>query len=298
MAPHDPLFKGLLRAFFPSFLRLVAPELAVRLELTVAVFLDKELTLGAPPGGSRVVDLLARVPVRNGNGRALLIHVEVEARARRGMGERLREYHRWIRTRHPEQVLSIVLYLRGGQGGIREESLRGDVMGPGLSDFRYLAFGLEKCPAADHLASPEPLAWALAALMDPGGWSRAELKRNCLLKIAGTPLRDTERQELVNCIETYVQLSPEEAEELARLGIPERGRGKTMLYKITWADKMMLEGERQGARKVLLSMIEQRFGGVPDEIRHRIEEIRSLDRLQRLARRVLTAKSLRGLRLH
>ena len=42
MAPHDPLFKSLLRNFFAGFLRLVAPELAARLDLSAVAFLDKE----------------------------------------------------------------------------------------------------------------------------------------------------------------------------------------------------------------------------------------------------------------
>ncbi len=42
MAPHDPLFKSLLRTFFAGFLRLVAPDLAARLDLASVAFLDKE----------------------------------------------------------------------------------------------------------------------------------------------------------------------------------------------------------------------------------------------------------------
>ena len=63
MAPHDPLFKSLLRNFFAGFLRLVAPELAARLDLSAVAFLDKEFPASGPPAASRVVYLLARVPM-------------------------------------------------------------------------------------------------------------------------------------------------------------------------------------------------------------------------------------------
>ena len=66
-----------------------------------------------------------------------------------------------------------------------------------------------------------------------------------------------------------------------------------MLYKVTWEDRMMSEG----ARGMLLELLEERFGPVPDEVRDRVEKIRSLERLNRLARKVLTAKSLKSLRL-
>lgn len=220
MGSHDPLFKRLLQRFFADFLRLVAPDVAERLDLSAPVFLDKELNL---PEGNRIVDLLARVPLLIEPGKALLVHIEVEARSRQGMEERLRDYHRWIQNRHSGQILSIVVYLRGGKGGIREEIAKEDLAGPGLPGFRYLAFGLEKCQAVEYLSRSEPLAWALAALMKPGSLSRARLKLDCLLKIFGSSLQDEERGVLVNCIETYLQLSPREAEELTLSAFPRIG---------------------------------------------------------------------------
>jgi hypothetical protein len=297
MAPHDPLFKRLLQRFFVDFLRLVAPDVAVRLDLSAPVFLDKELLLPGDPG-SRVVDLLARIPLLVDGGRALLVHVEIEARARRGMGERLREYHRWIQSRHAGQILSIVVYLRGGRGGVREEIAREDLAGPGLPGFRYLSFGLERCLAADYLSRPEPLAWALAALMKPGRHRRARQKFDCLLKVAEAPLDDEDRRELAKCIESYVQLSPEEAEEFASLGSLKERRTKIVSTSLfTWTDRVEIEGEKKGVRRLLLHLLERRFGPIPDEIRQRVEKIRSEDRLTRLAERVLTARSLKEMRL-
>ncbi len=199
MAPHDPLFKSLLRAFFAGFLRLVAPDLAARLE--------QEL----------------------------------------------------------------------------DEGLKA----PGLTSFRYLSFGLSRCSAAEYLAKPEPLAWAL--------------KARCLAKIAEASLSESKRFELANCVETYVELTTEEVEELSLLDTWRTRRTQTMgvflLYKVSWADKMRLEGHRQGICDVLFDDLEERFGPVPEEIRSRIESIQSVDRLKRLIRKARTAKTLKGLRL-
>jgi hypothetical protein len=296
MPPHDPLFKSLFRTFFAGLLRLVAPDLAGRLDLATVEFLDKEL-ISTAPRDHRVVDLLAKVPLRSRDGRFLLIHVEIENRSRRGMGKRLRDYQRSIQARHEDPVLSIVVYLTGGKAGICEEVLDGDLASPGLASFRYLSFGLSRCSASEHLENPEPLAWALAALMHRGDWSRAELKRRCLTRIAEASLPETQRVELVNCIETYVKLTPEEAEEFSLLGIPETRRMHAMLYRLSWKDEMILEGRTQGARETLLFLLEKRFGPVPDSVRSRIDSIRSFDRLNRLAYKAATAKTLKGLRL-
>ncbi|MBW8875980.1 MAG: hypothetical protein JF614_13520 [Acidobacteria bacterium] len=296
MAPHDPLFKRLLQRFFVDFLRIVAPDVAKRLDLAAPVFLDKEFSLPNLPG-SRVVDLLVRIPLLMDGGKSLLVHVEIEARARRGMGERLREYHRWIQSRHSGQILSIVVYLRGGRGGVREEVAKEDLAGPGLPGFRYLSFGLERCFAADYLSRPEPLAWALAALMK-SVHGRARLKFDCLLKVAEAPLDDEGRLELATCIETYVQLSPGEAEELAAFGVPEDRRTQIVSTSLfTWTDRLIVESEKQGFRKALLQLLEQRFGPIPDDVRQRVEKIRSEDRLTRLLEKVLTARSLKEMRL-
>jgi hypothetical protein len=292
MAPHDPLFKSLLRTFFAGFLRLVAPELAGRLELTAAMFLDKEFVSAAPPRTRGIADLLARVPLV-GTDRFLLVHIEIEARARSGMGTRLRDYHRAIQGRHDDPVLSIVVYLKGGRGGICEQGLDGDLTAPGLTSFRYLSFGLSRCSAAEYLAKDEPLAWALATFMHRGSWSRAALKRFCLTRIAAGVLEDRERFELANCVETYLELAPGEAEEFSLLGTPPVRRARTMLYKVTWADKMMGEG----ARQMLFYLLEDRFGSIPEEVRARVEKIRSLERLNRLARKAYTVESIQDLRL-
>ena len=295
MAPHDPLFKRLLRTFFADFLRLVAPDLAERLDLSAPVFLDKEFPSPGPPEKGRIVDLLARVPLQADNRKAVLVHVEIEAQARKGMGKRLRDYQRLIQTLYEEQVLSIALYLRGGKRGVREEVLAEDLVGPGLSAFRFLAFGLQRCSAPEYLARPEPLAWALASLMAPRSWSRARLKLGCLQRIQEATLKDAKRIELVKCVETYLQLTPWEAEEFAALGTLAKGSGKTMnlLYIETWEDRMMA----RGGRKILMAILEERFGAVPEEVRNRVEKIRSLERLTRLAQKALDAKSLKSLRL-
>jgi predicted transposase YdaD len=104
---------------------------------------------------------------------------------------------------------------------------------------------------------------------------------------------------LANCVETYLELTPEEAEELSLLGTSQTRRTQAMslLYKVSWADKMRLEGRRQGAQDMLLHLLEERFGPVPEEVRSRVESIQSVERLKRLFSKAMIAKSLKGLRL-
>jgi flagellar biosynthesis/type III secretory pathway protein FliH len=60
------------------------------------------------------------------------------------------------------------------------------------------------------------------------------------------------------------------------------------------------EGLQEGARslqQVLLRLLAQRFGPLPESVQRQVEAINSLPRLTRLAEQVLTVGSIRELRL-
>jgi hypothetical protein len=303
MHRHDSLFKGLLRGFFADLLHLLVPDLAKRLDLAHQVLLDKEFfTVG---GRRRELDLLVQVPCLGIEDRLLLVHIEVEARARPDMGRRLWRYRRQIQAVHESHVLSIVIHLQRGRPGVRVLALDEDFLGPDLADFRYVAFGLAGCDAAEYLTLSEPLAWGLAALMRPGSLTRPELKLACLSKIVAADLEDTRRLLLVDCVEMYLELNSLELAEYAALcSVRENREVKVMASTMTWSERIAAQGREAGlqeglraVREILLSQLEQRFGPLPEEARLKVEGISSLDRLTRLGRRVLTARSLSALRL-
>jgi hypothetical protein len=294
MPPHDRLFKTILRACFADLLRLTAPAVAARAELPRIAFLDKELLADS---GRREADLLARVPLRRGG--SLLIHVEVEARAGRRMPRRLRAYASRIQALYDDQVLSIVLYIRGGEPGICRQALDGEVDIPEVTAFRYIAFGLAGCRADDYLARPEPLAWALAALMDPGSRSHAELRMACLRRIGEAKLTRERRELLADFVDAYLPLTSEEQREYKILGAGKQQEEKTVW--MTWSERLRAEGAREGERRalqgVLVRLLEKRFGPVPQKAIKKVETLKSVPRLNDLVERVFTASSLEDLGL-
>jgi hypothetical protein len=313
MPRHDSLFKGLLRSFFADLLNLTVPDLAARLDLAHPVLLDKEFF--APGGRRRELDLLAEVAFLGGGGPSLLVHVEVEARARPDMGRRLWRYRRQIQAVHDRHVLSIVVYLERGGAGVQVEALDEHLLGPDLADFRYVAFGLAGCNPEDYLLRPEPLAWGLAALMRRSTLPRSALKLASMKRISTAKLEEGRRLLLVNCVETYLELKGQEAAEYAALCTVRENR-EVKRMATTWSERLeakgmerglekgretgLLEGQQRGLRalrKVLLRLLEQRFGPLPEETRAQVEAISSLERLTRLSERALTVRSLATLRL-
>ena len=101
-----------------------------------------------------------------------------------------------------QPVLLSVLYLRGGRPGLNlESSAVSTVYDMEVVRIFYTAFGLSEARGDYYLERPEPLAWALAALMKPVRRSRAEHRLACLRRIAAADLGDRERALLTACVE-------------------------------------------------------------------------------------------------
>src|SRR6185436_14151758 len=232
----------------------------------------------------------------------LLVHVEIEARARRAMPQRLRSYALRIQSLYDGQLLTILLNLRGGPPGVQRVRLEGSIPEPELSSFQYIAFGLAGCAAADYLERTEPLAWALAAVMRPGPMSRAEHKLACLRRIAAARLAQDRKLLLKNFVEEYLTLTPEQAGEYKLLSARNQNREVRDMW-MTWSEKIEEKGRKEGLRlgqekgmrELLLHLLAQRFGPLPEAVRRQVEAITSTRRLTSLAGKVLTARSLSDL---
>jgi hypothetical protein len=316
---HDQHFKRLLQTCFGDLLRIVVPKLAPRLQVDRPTFLHQEQFTDVPEGEHRRLDLVAQVSSIRGNPECVLVHVEVEAKARKAMGLRLFRYAMQLYLRHGRPILPVVLYLRGGKAGVTEEVETIRVLGKTLMTFRYFAFGLSRSQAASYLSRPEPLAWALAALMRRGRSSLAEHRVACLSPIAEVKIDDARRFLLANCVATYVQLDESGWEEYQALLDDERnGKVATMERTLlTNADRAAQQGfeqgreqgielgiergreqgREQGRREVLLDLLGRRFGPLPDATLRRLQALRSPEELGRLAERILDARSLDDLGL-
>lgn len=288
MPPHDTLWKSLLHIFFASFLRWVAPQLVPERIL----FLDKELFPQGSRGEPREVDFLARVFEPGVN--SLLVHLEIEVRYRATSVQRLKQYYHLLEARHGEPVFSILLALRGGPRGIVRLAETASVAGQRRL-FEYTAVGVGGLVVPELLASPEPVAWALAALAHCRPADKPARKLVCLDRIAKSGLSEYETYLLVNVVETYLQLSPEQREVFETLKLQQEDR---IVHKIeiTWADRMREEGREagrgEGVLHVLKHLLQQRFGELSAGTLAKVEQIRSVSRLTRLAEQTLSARSL------
>ncbi|MBC7529855.1 MAG: DUF4351 domain-containing protein [Chthonomonadaceae bacterium] len=293
--PYDQLLKETLKELFQEFLFLFYPEIAHRLDLTRITFLDKETFTDFPEGSQREADLVAQVFTLEGEPEILLIHVEVEAEKRSAFRARMFEYYSLFRLRERLPIFPIVIYLSPGAGGLTEETYTQNLFGKEILRFTYPVIGLRDLSADDYLESNNPLASGLSALMRVGQEGAARQKFLTLKKVATSGENEARKFLLSNLVETYLVLEDQEKRAFEHLlETEETGEVQRMIsvYEERGIKKGIAQGELLARSRVILEMLQHKFGEVPAETRTKIESLSSPEELDRLILRVLDVDSL------
>jgi len=289
---HDQLFKDFLRAFLREFLELFYPDAAARLNFATARFLDKELFTDFPEGSGREADVAVEVETLDGEPELLLIHIEIEAERRKDFEARMFRYYALLWLRHRLPIFPIVVYLTSGAGGLMQEEYRSEVFGREVVRFRYECVGLGDLDAEKYAAMDNPVAAALAALMNRRRAKEPLTLRALMMQhVAQSNLDDARKFLLLNLIETYFALKAEEKEVFNRF-IAQPEFREVRIMQVTWADRMKLEGEVRGKRETLLRLLSLKFGQLPEEVRARVQAIESPEELDVYIDRFVFANSL------
>ena len=272
------------------------PHVAARLDFDRVTFLDKETFTDLPQGRQREADVVAQVYTLEGQPEIILTHIEVEARRRSELPERMHEYYMLLRLRHRVPTYPIVVYLAPGAGGLTAEQHEERVFDEQVDLFTYRAVGLPDLLADDYQEIENPLGPALSALMKPSRLGRVTQGYRSLRAMARAQLDEARRAMLTNIIETYLPLQAEEREELRQMiAAPEGQEIQTMIS--VYEQRGIEKGVEQGKQESLLKLMRHKFGKLPDEVARRIEAITDQNELDRLMDRVLDDSTLKDLDL-
>jgi hypothetical protein len=177
--------RGLIRSFFADYLRIVERDVAAELRLD-------DITLRRKPVDG--VAIVAETASRQGEKVTVLVRIEPEGLTPAETSLRLVESVRGLRLPYGDPVLASTVYLQGGRPGVRLESgVIARAAGIELALVYYTTFGLAASRAEHYLERPEPLAWALAARMQPTQRTLDEHRRACLDRIAAAALDEKRR---------------------------------------------------------------------------------------------------------
>jgi hypothetical protein len=204
MPGFHSFFRELFQTFLGDFLQIAEPDLIAHLVPEQARFPVLDLA-GWSDEERAAAGAVADVPARDGSSVTVLVHTEPEPLGPAETSLRLIRYFRALEAQYVQPVLLTTVWLRGGRPGLNLESVSvNPLLGVEMVRIYYTAFGLAECRAEHYLERPEPLAWALAALMRPVRRGPSEHRRACLGRIAEAGLPDREAGLLAACVEEWM----------------------------------------------------------------------------------------------
>ncbi len=293
---HDKLFKTLFEEFLGDLLELVHPDLAATLDLGGFQPADKELFTDFRKLGHVEADVVRQTTSLEAEPQLVLVHVETEGEFRNVFDDRIFRYNLHLTLNADFPVVSVAVFVTGGQAGIEIREVSKTV-GPFTPlRFRYLAFGLSGSLAEEYLNRPQPLAAALAALMSSRVWDEVEKKMRCFERIGRAEELDIrQRFLLARVVDTYVELTEREQERFAaELARAENKEVREMV--VTW-EEALTEREARAKQEDLLLVARHRFVPMPAELEDKIRTISDPDRLNDLLVQLLESDSVDDLDL-
>lgn len=294
---QDSAWKDLLDHHFEDFLRYFFPTVAAEVDWTRApVFLDKELVKLSPRNatGARFADKLAQVWLRNGASLQILLHSEVQGRARAVFNRRMYVYNYRITDRYELEVVSLGV-VTGSAGrtqlGRYETARWGCRL---IFEFPVVNLADWRGREAELAASAEPFALVVLAQLKVVAAGRKldrqyAAKQLLLELLLQKGYRQKYAQSLLRFIDWLYQLPPELEQRLNHELETKQG-DRNMPYVTSWERRGQQRGEvigeERGERKMLLRLLVSKFGAISPELQAQIEGLPS-PKLGKLAEALL-----------
>ena len=247
-------------------------------------FLDKELEkiVRDAKAGTRRVDKLVRVPLRNGKPALILIHIEIQGYGDDGFGTRMYIYNYRLFDRYQQPVVSLAVLTDTAPDFRPAEyvsehygcSIRFQFPVIKLADWRKKWENLEK--------NPNPFAVVVMAHLKAQEFGRGKEEERKKWKFhlirmlyhSGYTREDV--LELYRFID-WLMVLPETLEKKLTDELTAIEEEKKMPY-ITSAERIGKEkGKVEASRSILIELIRERFGKTPRDISKTVKQIDDID---------------------
>jgi hypothetical protein len=231
------------------------------------------------------VPLLAQWP--DGRREALLFVIEEESNPRRFSIHRLARYCLDLgELFETDRVVPVVIFLCGGPRR-RELELGGDRHT--YLSFRFLSCELAAIPYEQHLDSDNVVARITLPAMHCAAHQRLDAYIHAVRGLTSLESDPEKQLKYFDFIDTYANLDDNERASVARAYPDEVNIMGSFAER--YIQQGREEGEQQGEAKILLRLLQLKFGDIPEAVRSRIEGA-DTQTLLAWSERVLTAASI------
>jgi len=310
---HDQFFKRLMHLFLREFFELFFEAWLDRFDFARVEWLEQEVFPDPPRGEKRVVDLLAKIATVPGDpprehepqGSMLLIHIEVESSdSLRDFRERMYEYHHDVRKKYKMDVLPIGIFLSVGLDGRGRDSYECRTWEETTLLFNYNYVGLPALSGEDYLHGKNMLGVAWSCVMHLARNRRVTAAAEAYAIIEASSLSPEQKMALMDFMHAYSPMDASQQRDLNEL-LKDPKLERAMTFRKTWSEEARDEartvGRQEGRQQEKLNLIQRlvraRFPSVAEEIvYHRLANL-SVERLDEIFNRAISANSLEELGL-
>lgn len=298
---HDQRFKTLIREFFADFMSLFFSDWAAMVDCEAAEWLEQEAFPDPPEGPRRVMDLVARLPLREAMDDKeepwlALIHIEIESPdSAAPFRRRMYRYNGYLRDKYDVPVLPIAIFLKVGMNGLGVDVYSESFGSLDILKFQYLYVGLPALDGLQYVQGENWLGVALAALMKIPRDRLAWLGAEALRRLTEATLPERKKFFLAECIQAYLPMDDEQRREYGQLLEAQPYAGVRAMNKTVYEEGLE-SGITRARREILRELAADWFGQLSPDTLARIDSI-SPERLPALIKAIPRAKSLKELGL-
>ncbi len=301
VSDQDNAWKELLDLHFREFMEFFFPAIAAEIDWArKPVFLDKELPKLEPANtsGARIADKLAQVWRLAGGEIYVMLHSEIQGRARAEFNRRMYVYNYRISDRDKAEVVSLGV-VTGSVKNVALGRYETERWGCRLVfEFPVVKITDWRGREAELEASRNPFALVVLAqlkLLEIRG--RAErkyaAKRDLMLLLLQAGYHKAYIRSLLRFLDWVIRL-PKEVEEQLDFEIEKKKKGKAMPYVTHWERRGLERGQEigqkigaeKGEKKMILRLLTWKFGALELDVAAKIEQLPSA-RLNKLAKALL-----------
>lgn len=320
MIDHDSLFKKLIQNFFLEFIELFFPDISDVLDKDSITFLPQEILTNVRKGEKKIIDVLVQAKYKN-ETTLFIIHIEHQSYIQKDFSERMFLYFADLFKTYGVPIIPIVIFSHDALLTIQSSSFNISARGKSIMQFDYEVVQLNQLNWQDFVNKHNPVASALMSKMHMDVEERPMVKLISLQLLTSLGLNPAQIEQLSVFIDTYLKLDTEEEElfnsQIATIesekkeevmeivtswmekGI-EKGKelGKEEGIEIGREEGMQLGmqlGEQTGTAKVVLRLLQRRFGDLSQSQQELIRGMNA-QRLEELSEALLDFDSITDLK--
>ena len=303
MPDHDHAFKELLGEFFPEFIDLFFPQVAVYLDRHSLEFQPQEIFADLTEGDTYEADVVVKAKFLDEDS-FFIVHLEHQGAFGKNFDRRMFNYFSQLHRIYQLPVYPIVIFSHRSPREAGDRTYKVEFSDWEVLRFNYRAIRLNHLNWQEYAQLQNPVSSALMAKMKMKRQDRPIVKLECLKQMARLQLNPAQARMISGFIDTYLRLEKQEEEvfqtELDRIEPSEK---EVVMEVVTsWMEagieqgieRGIEQGIERGERSLITRQLNRRFGSLTQGIQAQVEAL-PLKQLESLGEALLDFTSLADL---